>query len=421
MPRDDAVAGSPGSAGERGADPASVPNVLIVLFDDVAERDVGTISTPAFDRLAAGGLRFRRAYAAPMCSPARRQLLFGYYQTAASGSPCAQRSEFTPPSPSELSLPRALQRAGYRTALFGKWHLGVTGDVPWERAAQQHGFDVWRAGVSANVNSECPGFPALGKYTSWVRVDDGESSISTQYQTHAVRDAFLGWHAEVGHEPWFALVAFQAPHQPYHSPPGRKVRTKRGKYEAMLEAGDEALGAILAGVDLERTLVIVTADNGTPPSATSSVQDPGKVKESTFEDGIRVPMAWHHRGLLGAPRETGALVSFVDFLPTIVELAGAEVTDEERAGWDGVSIVPLLESAEARPRDHVFVGIHRTTTDGLRDLCVVGERWKYRELHQETFLFDLEEDPRETHNRSGEPDLEVIEAELRARLRKHAP
>ena len=103
VPRDDAVAGSPGSAGERGADPASVPNVLIVLFDDVAERDVGTISTPAFDRLAAGGLRFRRAYAAPMCSPARRQLLFGYYQTAASGSPCAQRSEFTPPSPSEPS------------------------------------------------------------------------------------------------------------------------------------------------------------------------------------------------------------------------------------------------------------------------------------------------------------------------------
>lgn len=399
------------------------PSVLVAVFDDVAERDIDRIPTPTFDGLAASGVRFERAYAAPTCSPARRMLNFGTYWTADSGDPCT--GNYVPgvsPPVGDLSLPKIFEGANYRTALFGKWHLGgwpgMDLGAPWELSAQAHGYEVWRAGVGSNVkNNNCPG--SRGSYTDWTRVDDGTSSRTTRYQTFAVRDAFLQWHAAIPHdEPWFAMVCFQAPHSPYHAPPGKnpnQLYLPRQKYEFMLTAADRALGAMLGAVNLERTIVVVLGDNGTPEGVQHGTQTSGKLKSTTFEDGIRVPMVWSGPGIEPG-LSVSSVVSFVDVLPTLAELVGVDV--RPLLGRDGVSLVPCLRDPFFEPRGYAFSGLTNPVT---ADYAVVTRNWKYRLADGLPELYDLVADPNETVNLAGSAGLEELEGRLAGWLLEHAP
>lgn len=397
-------------------------NVLVVVLDDVAERDIDLVRTPSFDALAQRGTRYLRAYGAPTCSPARRMLHFGTYWTADSGDPCTGGSKPFHPPVGDLSLPKLFEGANYHTALFGKWHLGgypaMDLGAPWELAAQAHGYEVWRAGVGANVKGRgCPTPP--GNYTDWNRVADGASTRSSQYQTWAVRDDFLAWHdALPPDEPWYAMVCFQAPHAPFHIPPNYpqgQLLLHRDRYELMLEEADRALGAILARVDPARTLVLVVGDNGTPSGVVNPAQDPSKVKSTTYEDGIRVPMVFAGPGV-GQGRASESVVSFVDVLPTFAELLGVDV--RPRGARDGVSLVPTFRDPGFRPRAYAFAGLTNPTS---RDLAVVTRRWKLREVDGLRQLFDLVEDPLEEVDLSGTPGLEEVEATLLAWLQQHAP
>jgi arylsulfatase A-like enzyme len=402
------------------------PNVLVVVLDDVAERDIDRIPTPRFDGLAAGGLRFRRAYSAPTCSPARRSLQFGEYFPSDSGNPCDGPNPRNP-SPKAFSLPKLFRSASYQTAIFGKWHLGAYPGVatgkPWELTPQKHGYDIWRAGIPRNVQG--PGKSTATRcqgrnYEFWLRVDDGRSRFETRYCDEEVRDAFLSWlpGAEAVPAPWFAVVNFQSPHGPFHVPPGFQAGSspsKRRRYELMLQNVDAYLGQLLDAVNPRRTLVIVVGDNGTPDNATGPGQKAHKVKKSTYEDGVRVPMVWSGPGF---PRgvETRSIVHFVDVLPTLCEYLGRVPPD----GLDGSSLRPLVENPEARIHEYVFTGGGKTPLS-TPDFAVVTQRWKYRERSGKPFLFDLARDPKERVNLHGRPDLAELEAELFGYLRRHVP
>ena len=408
------------------------PNVLIVVMDDVAERDIDSIQTPAFDALASRGLRFRRAYAAPTCSPARRQLTFGTYATRDSGEPCKGGFNSASPPVGSLSLPKLFEGADYQTILVGKWHLGgapwIGVGAPWELSAQAHGYEFWRAGLAANVNSEC--ISGRGTYERWLRVDDGVSSVTTDYNTWAIRDAFLAWlqTAEAAPGPWFAMVCFQAPHGPFHVPPGMdsgppgmgggQRPRDRVKYELMLESFDESLGDILDAVDLSKTVVAVVGDNGTPSAAVGPAQSASKVKGTTYEDGIRVPMVWAGPGI--ARGETHRLVSLVDVLPTLAEMLRTRISPAA-AALDGASLASLLANREAVVHEYIFAGLGNSSSVPGTDYAVVTQRWKYREKDSAPFLFDLTADPNETQNLAGTPDLEGVEAHLEFLLRRHVP
>jgi arylsulfatase A-like enzyme len=392
--------------------------VLIVVLDDVAERDVERISTPALDALAAEGLRFRRAYASPLCSASRRELLFGIEYTAVSGDPCLP-ANYVPeiePTPGSLSLARLFQDAGRATALFGKWHLGA-GPTAWELAPTHHGFDVWRAGVFANVNAALCPVPAPGTYVDWLRADDGTSKRATKYQTSAVRDSFVAWHASLPQgATWFAICSFQASHGPWTLPPGVPSQglTNRQRYEIVLTEADTALGVMLGALDLETTMVLVLGDNGTPANAVHPVQEATKVKGTTFEDGIRVPLVAAGPGIpVGA--ETQALVSITDLLPTFAELLE---TDFQVAPGDlaGVSLLSIFHDPGAAGRPHVYQG---NTRPPAEDHAVVTAHWKYRRDLGVPHLYDLENDPGELQNLAGNPGLAALEAELEALLDTH--
>lgn len=373
------------------------PNVVVCIFDDVSEPDIDTIATPTFDMLAAGGVRFRRAYSAPVCSAARMQFHRGTFSGVSSGGGCTGYDETTAPPLDGKSLPAMLKRAGYEVALFGKWHLGGwPGQPPWETSPQQHGYDKWRAGVAFNVNFPCPGGPQSGTYTNWLRVDDGVSAVSTVHQTIAVRDAALAW-IGTAPEPWCAVLAFQAAHKPWGAGQPRQ------KYEGLLTQADAALGAVLAATN--DPLVVVVGDNGAPDEVAPI---PGKAKFTTFEGGIRVPMVWSGPGVgLG---ETHELASMADVLPTLADLLACGVPGGDAAGRSLEQL--LVDPTGTGPRTYVWAG-----SDSQGDHAVVTTQWKYREAPAPE-LYDLTVDPTETQNLAGtSPELETYLAMLVERHR----
>ncbi len=349
---------------------------------------------PHLEALARRGTSFRRAYSMPVCSPARFGLIFGEFTGLVSGDACTSPASEAP-SPTRFSLPELMKSAGCSTALFGKWHLGSNPVGPWESSPQVHGFDCWRAGIPANVKT-CGGT----SYRKWLRVDDGKSFLSSEYQPTALRSAFLSWWAGT-RAPRFGYVGFQLPHSPMHAPPpeflpaGFEVGTNsRELYEAMLAAADFELGEILAAVDLESTWVIVIGDNGTPPEGVPFGKDTGRAKGTTFERGIRVPLVIAGPGVEKG-RETDALAHAVDLFATIADVLGAEIP--AGAARDSRSLLPVLRGEGRSAREFVVADVVPDRSDpATRDRAIVAERWKLRRKGVSTEeAYDLLSDPDE--------------------------
>src|SRR6185503_4585623 len=228
------------------------PDILVFILDDVGPADLALAATPNIDALAASGLTFTRAYAAPTCAPGRMMLHTGHWWTTNTGPACSPPDAFTP-GLGERFVSERLRAVGYTSAIFGKWHLGGSKILSWswESAPKAQGWDYWICGSSANLNA-CGG----SDYTDWQRVDGWASSMETAYQPDALRDAFVvEW--PVGPTPKVVYVNLSLAHQPFHSPPGYSpLLPTVAKYNAMVEYADATIGAMLAVVDLQATTVI---------------------------------------------------------------------------------------------------------------------------------------------------------------------
>jgi len=362
--------------------PAPRPNVVLVIGDDIAVADMARVSTPNLDSLAAGGAQFTRAYANPTCSATRRTILFGNWHGTESGSVCASPTPRTP-SHGVLSFPGLMRDAGYRTALFGKWHVGANRVGPWETAPQSHGFDTWRAGLAMNVK-QC----GSNSYSDWIRADDGVSRHSSEYNTIAIRDAFIEWWTNTP-GPRFAVVAYQAAHTPFNRPPAcilprdySPVETTRGQFETVVASLDFVIGEMLATVDLDDTWFIFVGDNGTPRTAAPI---PARAKATTFERGIHVPLYLAHSAL--APVRSAALVHTVDLMATVAEIAGITIATT----LDSRSFAPCLTVPEFEPRGWVFCAAEQ-----YDDRCIRTARFKLRIAQGVEELYDLQTDPHES-------------------------
>jgi len=356
------------------------PNVVLVIADDVGVIDAQSVNTPALDSLVSSGVTFTRAFANPVCSPTRRALMFGRWWGTGSGTVCGPPQPETPPE-GAFSVAKLMKIGGYRTALFGKWHVGSNRLGAWEDSPRIHGFDTWRAGLPMNVRS-CGG----NDYRDWTRVDDGVNRNSTEYQTIAVRDAFLDWWTRTPGAK-FAVVAYQAAHGPFHRPPAELLPpnypgtlSSRDRYEAMIVSLDHVLGEMLAVIDLADTYVIFIGDNGTPQTV---APDPTRAKGTTFERGIHVPLVVAHSGL--TPAVSSALVHAVDLTATIAELGGIPIPVE----MDSRSFVRCLSKPTARTRSFVYC-------QDADDRCVRSQRYKLRVDAGVEEFYDLLVDPAES-------------------------
>jgi arylsulfatase A-like enzyme len=358
------------------------PEVVVFVLDDISTFDLAGLPLPNLKGLAARGVLFERAYGAPVCHPARRTMLSGEVWTHKDGSIPCEPHNGEPPPLGALPLAQLFADAGYLTMGFGKWHLGedpLAG--PWEYAPFSHGFEHWFAGLGANVE-RCGG----RHYRLWQRFEEGTSGFVHSYQTLDVLDSFATLYPPQ-RGPRFAWVALQAAHEPFHRPPDRLLPPgypdtpdARAQYESMIVSADVALGEMLAVLDLDRTLVVVVADNGTPPDV---APDRDKAKTTTFERGVRVPMVIAGPGVV--PGTVRTPVHIADLFETLRERCGLDRTHAVR---DAVSLVPCLTDAHHQPRQHVFVGLDD-------DLAVVTQRFKLREKAGVEAFYDLALDPRE--------------------------
>ena len=332
------------------------PNIILIVSDDMGYADIGVhgsrdIPTPNIDALARGGIRFTNAYVSgPYCSPTRAGLLTGRYQ---------QRfgHEFNPDGRSGmrhvLGLPRSevtmadyFRKAGYRTALFGKWHLGLGDDFhPMSRGFDE--FFGFLDGHHSYIDPQLAGpDPVL----------DGRKPVDkTEYLTDVFTDRAVDFIQRQKSQPFFLYLAYNAVHTPMQAPEKYLSRfahiadPTRRTYAAMLSAMDDGIGRTLASVRNagleENTLIIFFNDNGGPTmqgtTINGSINTPLRgSKRQTWEGGIRVPFIISWKGKLAAGKTDSRPIIQLDVLPTALAAAGIKAKLEP--SLDGIDLLPFL-------------------------------------------------------------------------------
>ncbi|MGQ9463400.1 MAG: sulfatase family protein [Candidatus Fervidibacter sp.] len=437
------------------------PNILFIMSDDHASTALscyagllnshlkGVIQTPNLDRLAREGTLFRNAFVTnALCAPSRATILTGKYAHLHGVRDNTMRFDG-----SQTTFPKLLQRAGYRTALVGKWHL----------QSDPEGFDYWCI------------LPGQGLYNDPVFIEHGKRIKRQGYVTEIITELCIDWlkqwHAGFRSQPFCLLCHHKAPHRPWapatrhHSlfadieipvpptfdddyrhrasaaahadmriadmpdyakeiPPNLSLEErKRWNYQRFIKdymrcvvAVDESVGALVDYLErlgvLNETLVIYTSDNG------FFLGEHGWYdKRFMDEPSIRVPMLVRYPLEVLANEVNESIVLNVDIAPTLLDFAGVAIP----SNMQGHSLRPLLQGK--RPQDwrtafyyryYEYPGPHRVLPHyGIRT-----ERYKL--VHYPTTgeweLFDLQVDPNETRNRYGEPKYAKVVEELQSLL-----
>jgi arylsulfatase A-like enzyme len=392
---------------------AERPNVLFIMTDDQGYWDTGAtgnphIDTPHLDALAASGIQLSRYYAAPVCAPTRAGLMTGRYYLRTG----LYNTRFGGDSLGidEITVAELLKQAGYRTGLFGKWHLGkYPGYQPQER-----GFDEFFGHYHGHI--ERYEFPDQLHH-------NGRRVHARGYVSDLFADAamdFIESTAAAGDAPFFCALMFNAPHSPFlldtshnHQPSGdqliakyleRGLPMREARIYAMVERIDENVGRLLKKLDelglVEDTLVIFTSDNGGVSKFWQG--DLRGNKSSVYEGGVRAPCFVRWPGNVPASVVIDAQTSHVDWLPTFCDLAGID-PPKDRA-IDGKSLVTLLRTGKAvAHQEYVYHTWDRYFPNPDRRWGISNQRWKLLgQFGAETTpslsgwqLYDLEADPGE--------------------------
>ncbi len=386
------------------------PNIVLIVVDDLGYGDLGCygskdIRTPAIDRLAKEGVRLTDFYAnSAMCSPTRAALLTGRYpQRAGFDWAIGYGERGRGLSASETSLPRMLREAGYRTALFGKWHLGYDDKF----SAIAHGFDEFFGILAPDIDyyghQEATGEPGLYEGTKQV--------VRPGYMTDLIAERALEFIDKNGGKPFFLEVAFNAPHYPFQ-PPGKPgdVRTMRNygpevgtrdDYIQMVEYVDRRIGEILRSLEEHRltanTLVVFVDDNG-GERLSSNAPYSGR-KATLWEGGIRVPCVVRWPGVIPAGTVSHQATMTMDLTATILAACGAK--PPAGRALDGEDVLPILAGKAAERERTLFWRIRHPAYPNSQKAVRRG-RFKYLTDERVGLLFDLEADPGEKHNLASE-------------------
>lgn len=345
-------------------------NVLVLVADDLGVGELRLYGegqdhapTPNLERLARSGVVFRNAWSEPTCTPTRAALLTGRHGFRTSLG--IALDPFTDPvglRESEVTLPEMLDLGTggrYAHALIGKWHLTPlsAGDLAPNRA----GFSHFAGSLEGQIIN----------YVNWRRVEDGVARMTDRYATSACVDDALAWIGQQ-HRPWFCLVAFQAPHAPFHAPPPalhtqslpsgppRSLCAQttgndpRPYYKAMVQAMDTEIGRLLGSLpphELARTTILFLSDNGTEPCVTAPATH--RAKGTLYQGGVHVPLiaAGYRvgRGISDAP------VSTSDLFATVAELAGVELREALPGhALDSISFAPSLAEPSVHARSYQY-------------------------------------------------------------------
>lgn len=360
------------------------PNIVLILTDDQGYSDVGfngnpIVQTPVLDAFAARAVVLDRFYANPVCSPTRAALMTGRYAYRTGVFETQEGLSIL--SPSELTIAEALKQVGYRTGLFGKWHLGD--NVP--ARPMDQGFDRSLTHIGGMIGAPYSPLDAQS-YFDPVLVNDGVETRFKGYCADIFTDAAIDFIDTEDDAPFFLYLAQNTPHHPL-TVSDRYVQPYRNagmsedsaRYYGMITNLDFNVGRLLDALKakgkLDDTVVIFLGDNGT--SSLHKQEDLWNCglrgrKTYVYENGVRVPMFIKVPGAQSEGQRLDTLASVEDVMPTILELCGVEPT----SNLDGVSLLPLV-MGDTIPERSYFVQFHRgQPVDRYRNAAVITQRWK---------------------------------------------
>jgi len=421
--------------------PAKKPNIIFILADDLGYGELGCygqklITTPYIDRMAAEGMRFTDHYAgSTVCAPSRCSLMTGLHtgHTYIRGNKEVQPMGQWPLPLDTETLPRMLKRAGYTTALIGKWGLGGPGstgtpdnqgfDYFFGYLCQRHAHNyypefLFRNDERVGLKNKVPGGRADGA---------GVASEKVEYSYDLMEAEALRFITENKAGPFLLYFAVTLPHANNEAGrdgmevPDYEIYTQRDWPQmekgraAMIRRLDRGVGRLLRrvrnlGID-EDTIVFFSSDNGphreggSDPNFFNSSGPLRGVKRDLYEGGIRVPLIARWPGRIEAGTATHHVSAFWDFLPTCAVLAGGEAPQNN----DGLCMVPTLLGVPHKQKQHEYLywEFHER---GSAQAVRFG-RWKAIRLPDGKLeLYDLEADLGETTDLAADHPQEVAKA-----------
>ena len=386
--------------------PASSPNIILILADDLGYGDVGVygaelIETPNLDRLAGGGIRLTNFYASGnVCSPSRAGLLTGRYAIRDGLADRTITAGDTRGLPAgTTTIAGLLQRGGYRTALIGKWHLGHHTRAQRPNA---HGFDVFYGLLQPN-DAEQP----LYRDTLALEEPVDQGSLSRRFTEEAV--SFIENNAR---QPFFLFLSHSAPHIPLVASPAFAGTSRAGAYGDVVQELDWSVGEVLNAVqrnDLaDDTVIIFTSDNGPFPEGGTGGLRGGK--GTAWDGGYRVPFIARWPGRIRAGSTAGAMAMNIDLLPTLATIAG--LPSDRSLHLDGRDILPVLSGRTDASPHEVLYFFNNERIAALRTRrwrMVLSDYPPWRDAkpilfeatrNRQVLLFDLINDPGERYDMS---------------------
>ena len=411
------------------------PNVILILMDDMGYGDLGCYGgfpykTPNINRLAANGMRFTNFYSAQaVCSASRAAFLTGCYPNRIGVNGAFSPSSGIALNPEEETIARLLKNDGYKTAMFGKWHLGQKAPfLPLsygfdEFAGIPYSHDYWPVnynGQPLDTTTPRGKWPVLrliegNTPTKAMTTLDDAATLTGMFTEKAV--SFI---QKNKNSPFFLYLAHPMPHVPLAASEKFKGKSGGGLFGDVMEEIDWSIGEIMKTLranGLEKnTIVIFTSDNGPWLTYGNHAGNTGGLREgkgTAWEGGVRVPFIIHWPAQIAPGTVCSNMAASMDLLPTIINACGARQPAKK---IDGIDIRPLLKQEPgANPRDEFVYYYDRCSLKGVRKgqwvltfPCVSqtykrisaigndGYPGKYANDSVKLALYDLRTDPGET-------------------------
>lgn len=386
------------------------PNIIYIMTDDLGYADLSCYGrkdyqTPNLDKLASQGMRFTHAYAAaPVCTPTRTAFMTGRYPARASIGLLEpwipeKRDRSIGLKAADHSVAALVKKAGYETALIGKWHLGIGPSFH----PLDNGFDYFfgiYTGAADYISHKGDG----GQHDLY---ENRKPFYTKGYTTELLGAKTISFLTQPHSKPFFLSLQFTAPHWPWQGPAdpalpdsipmsAKLMQTmgKPGAYKAMMQSLDDQVGMILKALDetglAANTIVIFTSDNG--GEKFSDMGPFAKMKMTVWEGGVRVPAFVRWPGKIKANTVSQQQVITMDWTATILAAAGAKAN--EKYSLDGIDLLPVLTAdQQILPRTFYWRIFQRRNQHAILD-----HNWKYIVDETGEYLFDLSVDEGERNN-----------------------
>lgn len=408
------------------------PNIILIITDDQGYAPVGAhghpwIGTPNMDRLHAKSTVFDRFLVSPTCSPTRAAIMSGRHPMKSGITHTILERERM--ALSTVTLPQVLAKAGYKSGIFGKWHLGDEEEYQPGNRGFDEVFIHGAGGIGQAYNSSGADAPG-NKYFDPVIRHNGRFVKTKGYCTDVFFNKATDWISEMKDTdaPFFAYISTNAPHAPYIAPEESRKRFiemgfngQQAGFHGMIENIDDNLGMLMAKMDewdlWKDTVFIFMSDNG----MAGKVGEEGKVlgnelkgynagmkgyKGSINEGGVRVPFFFRWDGHAKAGKTVDQVAAHMDILPTLAQIAGAELPSAVVQQIEGRSFLALAREENAEwPDRFLFTNEGRWPKGADPDEF----QWKNFAVRNHRFrmvgrdeLYDMVEDPGQKTNIIGE-------------------